>query len=140
MRDNIKRSIQRVSERAYDFAAGDYVAWVKPDGTEIGLLTLRRTRERGEGLTVDFAGVKNGCEEDLFFLRSYVVAQGIESFEPLGHFRISGERWDLAEKHPVAMNVGPAGGLHDAVKVVIRKAVELNSTIEGSEFGFRCMT
>jgi hypothetical protein len=140
MRDNIKRSIQRISEKAYDFAAGDYVVWVAPDGKETGLLTLRRTRERGEGLTIDIAGVKESSEEDLFFLRCYVVSQGVEAFEPLGHFRILGERWDLAEKHPIAMKVGPAGGLHDAVKVVIRKAVELNSTVPGSEFGFRCLT
>lgn len=113
--------------------------YVAPDGTEyadLDLLQWTQTRDWEEGVQVDPSGVQHEETRTLLFDRGYLVEQGITELNPAGHFVVAGERWDFMEDRPVNVKGGPIAGSHPAITVNVRKAVELNESVPGSEFGY----
>lgn len=140
MRENIRNSLVRVSRTGWDFAAGELVTLCRKDGFRKNLLTLRWTRDRdnAEGLWLDEAGIRDQGEAMLLFHVGYLQSQGVETVEPDDWFEILGERWDLDRRNQRVIATGPTADNHAVIRVVVRKAVELNKTIDGESFGWGC--
>jgi hypothetical protein len=135
MRDSLKTAVERAYAQGWDFKAGDFVAWIAEDGTETNLLTIRRAGSRDGGLEVGSGGLQEERTTTLVFLRSYLESKGVE-IDPAGHFKIKGERWDLAEGDPIRRDTGPIGGSHPLVVVKARRAAEGEAERAGSTFGW----
>ena len=50
------------------------------------------------------------------------------------HFIIESERWDFSEHDKLQTKLVPISGIHNIVRIRLRRAVELNRTQAGSSF------
>ncbi len=142
MRENQIRSLKRLDLKGFEWAAGELVWFIYYDGARKPMLTMRKTDDRttAEGLHIDMAGILDRQEQYLFFHRGYLEKEGVDSFDPISHIEIMGERWDFSKRRSMGEYYGPTGGIHDVFRIIVRRAVELDSTVEGEDFGFGCQT
>lgn len=115
--------------------AGDSVTHVTSSDEETQLLTIMDDTLVGEGMLFDPAGIRDQDSRDLCFLKSYLSSCGV-AIEPTDHFQINGERWDYVENAPIKDALNPLGGIQDIIVVRVRRAVELEHSDAGSDWGF----
>ena len=131
----MRNDIASAFEEVWDLIAGDLVTHVTEGSVETQLLTIMDDALVGEGLLVDSAGISDRHSRDLCFLKTYLSANGV-SIVATDHFLIDGERWDFVEEVPIKNAANPIGGIQDVVIVRVRRAVELEHSDAGSEWGF----
>jgi len=93
-------------------------------------------RSNAEGLVVGAGGIEEHEERHLLFFRPYLLEDGIPKIEPTMSFEFLGERWDLDIEHAIIVDTGPNMATNPTINVVVRKAVEREHTLPGSEFSY----
>lgn len=138
MNDREKADVTAGFEGLFKELAGDPITWVDAEGTETDLTCLWAdvaNKDDNEGLIVTSGGTAVGGMGEATFFEPMLTEKGV-TFDGTGYAIRFGERWDLAEGQPVLRHQMPLAGLHLVVTVRLRKAVELNKTIPGSEFTY----
>jgi hypothetical protein len=114
------------------------VTAVDEDGTETTVRAIFWSTTASadqEGLEIDAAGMRNQETITALFFKGDLDAAGL-TIGPTLHFLIDGERWDLNEDEMIQDKMVPLDGCHNLVQVILRKAVELNKSVAGSEFTY----
>lgn len=119
---------------------GDEMLWVDENGIQTQLIgateDLLRPATRAtvrEGVQLDGAGWTSGALRLLTFLKKHLADKAV-TISPSGYFLIAGERWDICDEEPVLEALVPLAGIQNLMQVVVRRSVELNSTVAGTEF------
>lgn len=131
----IRNDLDEVCEELF----GDSVIFVDEDAVQTVLSCLAEDLEKSggeEGLEIDAAGMRLGAAKKLTILKKELATKGV-TLAVTGHFLINGERWDFEEDFPIRTDIVPLAGIQNMVECVIRKAVEVNHSLPGSEFTYR---
>jgi hypothetical protein len=138
MRADQKAKTEDALERVHNIVSGDSVIWVDKDDVQTALTCRMKDLDsaKSEGLEIDSAGWRMQQSRELSFLKRELTEKEVV-IDPSGHFLIDTERWDLAEDESVKTATVPLAGIHNMVEVVVRRAVELNSSTPGTEFTYR---
>lgn len=134
MRERLKRSIQRLTEKATEFSSPVLVTYVDPEGVSINVTALRwsDTRLSAEGIQIFSAGVEDQEQQIFRFERAGMEVAGISRFDVSGHFLVNSQRWDVVGGHQQAFCDDPSA----TVILVLRKAIEKSGAVCGSTFDF----
>lgn len=129
--------IENALDEGFGEIAGDEMLWVDKDDNQTALIGMLEDLEDGsvEGVSSGPAGWKVIKRKKFTSLKRYLAERGV-SFDPSGHAIIDGERWDLAEGAPMLDSMVPLCGIQNLVQIVLRRAVELNNTVAGSDFTY----
>lgn len=132
--------IESALDEGFTEIAGDAMVWVDKNDNQTALIGMMEdmptdAKSEGQGVVSGPAGWTSGGVRKLTFLKRNLAALNV-TIDPSGYFLINGERWDLCEEYPVSEAIVPLVGIQNLLEVVVRRAVELNNTVPGSEFTY----
>ena len=107
--------------------------------TQTSLLTVdwSNAQARAEGLEIFGAGVEDQDERILVFLKTYLAQARIVAFDPAGYFLRLNERFDFQTDLPIRVHSGTSEDSSNLIWFTVRKAIETEHTVPGSDFRFR---
>ncbi len=129
-------------DEGFELVANDPVTWVDSGDKETDLLCQLEdllipstTAKVLEGVQSDQAGWRSGALRKATFTKRRLAEKQV-ALDPSGHFVIADERWDICDGEPILEALVPLAGIQNLVQVVIRRSVELNNTVPGTEFTY----
>lgn len=141
MNEREKASRNLVVATGFEFMrSGDVWVYHEPNGNEKSFCSVdwSNAQARAEGLEIFGAGVENQEEYIVVCLKSYLVTAGISKFDPAGgYLKRQGVRWDFQVDRPISVHGGPGDDTSNLIWFTVRKAVEQEHTVPGSDFQFR---
>ena len=136
---NQKEQIANAIEGAVTLLADDQITHVSSDtgvSTEITCMLYDSLIEAKEGISVDRGGIKDQDIREVVIAKSELAGKEI-TINVADYFVIEGERWDFAEKDKIQTRLVPILGIHNIVRIRLRRAVEINKTLGGESFAWQ---
>ena len=133
---NQKEQIANAIEGAVTLLADDEITHVSADtgvSTEITSMLYDSLIEAKEGIRVDKGGIRDQDIREVVISKAELAAKEI-TINVADHFIIEGERWDFSEKDKIQTRLVPILGIHNIVRIRLRRAVEINKTLGGESF------
>ena len=133
-----KQQIAAAICEAVTMLAEDKMTHVSADSgvsTEITCLLYDSLIEAKEGIKVDKGGVKDGDVREAIISKLELTSKQV-AISVADHFIIESERWDFSEHDKLQTKLVPISGIHNIVRIRLRRAVELNRTQDGGSFGW----
>ena len=118
--------------------AGDKITHVSAAtgiATELTCMLYDSLIEAKEGISVDKGGIKDGDVREVVITKAELTGKSV-TINVADHFINEGERWDFSEKDKIQTKLVPIAGIHNIVRIRLRRAVELNHTQNGSSFAW----
>ena len=131
-----KQQIAAAICEAVTMLAEDKITHVSSESgvsTEITCLLYDSLIEAKEGIKVDKGGVKDGDVREAIISKLELTSKQVV-ISVADHFIIESERWDFSEHDKLQTKLVPISGIHNIVRIRLRRAVELNRTEAGSSF------
>ena len=91
--------------------------------------------EAKEGIKVDRGGIKDQDIREVVIAKAELAGKEI-TINVADYFVIEGERWDFSEKDKIQTKLVPILGIHNIVRIRLRRAVEINKTLGGESFAW----
>ncbi len=135
---NQKEQIANAIEGAVNLLADDKITHVSSDtgvSTEITCLLYDSLIEAKEGIKVDRGGIKDQDIREVVIAKAELAGKEI-TINVADYFVIEGERWDFSEKDKIQTKLVPILGIHNIVRIRLRRAVEINKTLGGESFAW----
>ena len=133
-----KQQIAAAICEAVTMLAEDKITHVSSESgvsTEITCLLYDSLIEAKEGIKVDKGGVKDGDVREAIISKLELTSKQVV-ISVADHFIIESERWDFSEHDKLQTKLVPISGIHNIVRIRLRRAVELNRTQDGGSFGW----
>ncbi|MGC8602140.1 MAG: hypothetical protein ACP5VS_00460 [Desulfomonilaceae bacterium] len=121
---------------AVTLLADDIITHVSADtgvSTDITCMLYDSMIEAKEGINVDKGGIKDQDIREAVITKAELSAKSI-TINVADHFIIESERWDFSEKDKIQTKLVPIAGIHNIVRIRLRRAVELNHSENGTVF------
>ena len=134
-----KEQIANAISGAVTLLAEDKITHVSSDtgvSTEITCLLYDSLIEAKEGIKVDRGGIRDQDIREVVIAKSELAGKNV-TIRAADHFMIEGERWDFAEKDKIQTRLVPILGIHNIVRIRLRRAVEINKTLGGESFAWQ---
>ncbi len=112
-----------------------HVSSVTGASTEITCMLYDSMIEAKEGIKVDKGGVRDQDIREAVITKAELTSKHV-TINVADHFVIESERWDFSEKDKIQTKLVPIVGIHNIVRIRLRRAVELNHTQVGSSFAW----
>jgi len=135
---NQKEQIANAIEGAVTLLAEDKINHVSANtgvSTEITCLLYDSLIEAKEGIKVDRGGIRDQDIREVVIAKSELAGKEI-TINVADHFIIESERWDFSEKDKIQTKLIPILGIHNIIRIRLRRAVELNKTEVGTTFAW----
>ncbi len=135
---NQKEQIANAISGAVNLLADDKITHVSSDtgvSTEITCLLYDSLIEAKEGIKVDRGGIKDQDIREVVIAKAELAGKEI-TINVADYFVIEGERWDFSEKDKIQTKLVPILGIHNIVRIRLRRAVEINKTLGGESFAW----
>ncbi|MDR3605483.1 MAG: hypothetical protein P4L38_12700 [Syntrophaceae bacterium] len=133
-----KEQIANAIEGAVTLLADDkitHVSSVTGVSTEITCMLYDSLIEAKQGIKVDKGGIRDQDIREAVITKAELTAKSV-TINAADHFLIESERWDFSEKDKIQTKLVPIVGIHNIVRIRLRRAVELNHTQSGSSFSW----
>ena len=133
-----KEQIAGAIEGAVTLLADDKITHVSANTgvlTEITCMLYDSLIEAKEGIKVDRGGIRDQDIREVVIAKSELAGKEI-TINVADHFVIENERWDFSEKDKIQTKLIPILGIHNIIRIRLRRAVELNKTEVGTTFAW----
>jgi len=133
-----KEQIANAISGAVTLLADDKITHVSSDtggSTKITGLLYDSLIEAKEGIKVDRGGIRDQDIREFLITKAELSGKSV-TISAADHFIIDGERWDFSEKDKIQTRLVPILGIHNIVRIRLRRAVEINKTLGGESFAW----